>query len=124
MISEVRQSDFCAECGDRLHFFAMDNAMRCTNVNCRVNKVDWSEGITEPGPVRLPTREEALADSRRLRWHRMDTFPADRVVLITRKLRNNDRWTLDRYQPGDPLPPLVGAVERATHWAEDTLGTP
>jgi hypothetical protein len=116
--------EFCSECGERLVWFAAHNAARCPNVRCKTNTVDWSKGVTEPGPVRAPTYEEAMADSRKLLWHPIGTLPEDRIVIVARQLRNNDRWTIDRFHPGDPLPPLVGAVERATHWAEDSLGTP
>lgn len=116
-------NEFCSECGERLTWFAADMAARCPNVRCKTNAVDWKRPM-EPGPVRLPTREEIMADSRRARWQPIATIPDNRIVIVARQLRNNDRWTIDRFHPGDPLPPLVGAVERATHWAEDILGTP
>ena len=52
---------YCDACGMRVDW----QTGNCVNATCAVNTVDWEKRPMEPGPVRFPTREEAMADSRR-----------------------------------------------------------
>lgn len=65
------------------------------------------------------SRDEALADGRRLGWHPIDTAPIDRTVIITRPLTEN-QWLIRRCTAAPHY--IYGFA--ATHWHEDTMGTP
>lgn len=91
-------------------------------VHCGAAAVDpWIDGVTEPGPVRLPTREEILADQRKARWQPIETVPDDRPVIVSRTYDQGEHWIIQRKYAGQP-PYIYG--REATHWTEDTLGCP
>ena len=110
---------YCDSCGTRVDW----KSGWCPNTACATNTEDWEHKAMEPGPVRLPTREEAMADSRRLRWQPIDTLPTDRATLITRDSAAG--WLVERHHhcPPNPRRPYVYG-QPATHWAEDSIGHP
>jgi hypothetical protein len=118
MLTEATPSTngYCDECGGRNDW----RSGRCLNVECKVNRVDWSAPVL-PSPVRLPTREEMLADSRCALWRTIDSLPHDRPVLITRQTATGV-WLLERYAPQLMDPFIHGRA--ATHWCEDIVGQP
>lgn len=88
--------------------------------------VDWEKPFEAAHPIRMPTREELLEDSRRGKWQPWPTEQGkfDQAVIITRPIRLDHPelgWLLSRLQPGEA--PFIHGL-RATHWCEDTLGTP
>lgn len=106
---------FCISCGSKVDW----RSGVCPNANCDVNQVEWNRPF-EPGPVRLPNREELLDDARRAGWHTIDTVPDDRPVIITRTY-DGDHWLIARREAKVP-PYIYGRL--ATHWHEDTIGQP
>lgn len=97
----------------------------------RDDSVDWSKPM-EPGPVRFPTRDEALADSRRLEWFDAHVlpFPLDRIIIVAKPRENKRGWFIARVKWdgtawADPDARDVRySAASVTHWHEDTLGTP
>lgn len=112
---------FCAECGDHKVLFAMEQKLRCPNVNCKTNKVDWQQPM-EPGPVKW---DQAMMDSRILGWRAIDTLPNDRTTIIGTYITIGagvQLWFMRQRAP-DSLDVTVRGYP-ATHWHEDSLGTP
>lgn len=137
-MSEMNKRAICTSCGMPMTLDMMRYDMVCINVACPSNNQP-DDGIAEViasapqpersftadlGPVRLPTREELLADARRGFWKPVyDGIPMDRVTILTRP-GSNGHWLLNRHDPATPwASPYIHGLP-ATHWAEDTLGQP
>lgn len=90
--------------------------------------VDGDSFTEDLGPVRLPTRDELLADARRGQWREIgpgSPVPMDRPTIVTRQTRGDAAdWVIQRFDPALPHQTLYIHGLLATHWAEDTLGTP
>lgn len=87
----------------------------------------YSESVVEAIMPELrggAVRQEAMADARKLRWRApLDNMPTDRPVIISRQVRaGGAEWLVARLEPNGQ-PPFIHGRE-ATHWCEDTLGTP
>lgn len=141
-MDDVRMSSgFCNVCGDTLQWMAAEHALACANVQCpnsdpterrfslsrQSARDEWQghlDRIKAGPPIRMPTREELLADARRGSWRDITTlkFPmAQQSVLITRECPNGG-WLIRRLHQGEGIPYIHGRP--ASHWAEDTIGTP
>lgn len=70
------------------------------------------------------TYDTALSDSRKARWHPIDTIPTDRKVIVGRRSKT-DGWMMLQFQmdANSIERPCIGGP-KATHWAEDILGQP
>lgn len=96
------------------------------SICCACGQPAYSGGVTETPPVaQFPktaerytlTREQALADARRLGWRTVDDMPpADEPFYVA--WQAGTEWQAWRVPAGQPLPPL------ATHWHRDSLGLP
>lgn len=117
----------CAICGGDLTFMEADHTMDCLNMKCPgKSKPPFTADL---GPIRLPTRDEIMADSRRSRWQPIATVPADREVVIGcyRRVDIGGElkrvWYMRQVLPGEGGD-MVVFQHAATHWAEDVCGAP
>lgn len=76
-------------------------------------------------PLRSPTREELMADARRGNWRHVthQPIPADREVILARE-GGGGHWLIKRFDPSTIMDTTYIHGRPATHWAEDTIGTP
>lgn len=90
--------------------------------------VDWEQPLA-PGPVRMVTREELMQDARRGQWHPITNaheLPEDRTIIVgVAPPSTPNMWYMKRKAPGtNHIIWCSHTGLAATHWAEDTLGTP